>query len=92
MHTRIQHYLIHSGDKHDVWRSDIHAKENNGIVRTLAICIGYFQAIKTDVLLIFSFFTGDKTEFLSPMVFSNELHNWNLTFRILSDQFLAFVY
>ena len=29
-------------------------------------------AIKTDVLLIFSFITGDKTEFLSPMLFSNE--------------------
>ena len=34
--------------------------------------IGRFQAIKTDVLLIFSFMTGDKTEFLSPMMFSNE--------------------
>ena len=28
--------------------------------------------LKTDVLLIFSFITGDKTEFLSPMMFSNE--------------------
>ena len=36
------------------------------------IVIGRFQAIKTDVLLIFSFITGDKTEFLSPMMFSNE--------------------
>ena len=36
------------------------------------IVIGGFQAIKTDVLLIFSFITGDKTEFLSPMMFSNE--------------------
>ena len=34
--------------------------------------IGRFQAVKTDVLLIFSFITGDKTEFLSPMMFSNE--------------------
>ena len=34
--------------------------------------IGRFQAIKTDVWLIFSFITGDKTEFLSPMTFSNE--------------------
>ena len=34
--------------------------------------IGRFQAIKTDVLLVFSFITGDKTEFLSPMMFSNE--------------------
>ena len=34
--------------------------------------IGRFHAIKTDVLLIFSFITGDKTEFLSPMMFSNE--------------------
>ena len=34
--------------------------------------IGRFQAIKTDVLLIFSFIIGDKTEFLSPMMFSNE--------------------
>ena len=32
-------------------------------------CIGRFQAIKTDVLLIFSFITADKTEFLSPMKF-----------------------
>ena len=31
-----------------------------------------FQAIKTGVLLIFSFITGDKTEFLSPMMFLNE--------------------
>ena len=38
----------------------------------LVLCIGRFQAIKTDVLLIFSFITGDKTEFLSPMMFSNE--------------------
>ena len=36
------------------------------------ISIGRFQAIKTDVLLIFSFITGDKTEFPSPMMFSNE--------------------
>ena len=34
--------------------------------------IDRFQAIKTDVLLIVSFITGDKTEFLSPMMFSNE--------------------
>ena len=34
--------------------------------------IGRFPAIKTDVWLIFSFITGDKTEFLSPMMFSNE--------------------
>ena len=34
--------------------------------------IGRFQAIKNDVLLIFLFITGDKTEFLSPMMFSNE--------------------
>ena len=27
------------------------------------LIIGRFQAIKTDVLLIISFFTGDKTEF-----------------------------
>ena len=37
----------------------------------LLTCIGRFQAIKTDVLLIFSFITGDKTEFLLPMMFSN---------------------
>ena len=37
-----------------------------------ATSIGRFQAIKTDVLLIFSSITGDKTEFLSPMMFSNE--------------------
>ena len=34
--------------------------------------IGRFQSIKTGVLLIFSFITGDKTEFLLPMMFSNE--------------------
>ena len=34
--------------------------------------IGRFQAIKTDVWLIFSFITCDKTEFLSPMMFSNK--------------------
>ena len=39
---------------------------------TWIVCIGRFQPIKTDVLLIFSFITGDKTEFLSPMMFSNE--------------------
>ena len=37
---------------------------------TNAIC--RFQTIKTDVLLIFSFITGDKTEFLLSMMFSNE--------------------
>ena len=31
-----------------------------------------FSGYKTDVLLIFSFITGDKTEFLSSMMFSNE--------------------
>ena len=35
------------------------------------LCIGHFQSIKTDVLQIFSFISGDKTEFLSPMMFSN---------------------
>ena len=34
--------------------------------------LGRFQSIKTDVLLIFSFITGDKTEFLSPMIILNE--------------------
>ena len=43
------------------------------VINTVLIhCIGRFQAIKTDVLLIFSFITGDKTEFLSPIMFSNE--------------------
>ena len=60
-------------------------------------CIGRFQSIKTGVLLILSFITGDKIEFLPPMMFSandvfKRIHNWNLTFRILSDQFLDFVY
>ena len=36
--------------------------------------IGHFQSIKTDVLQIFSFITGDILV----------IHNWNLTFRILS--------
>ena len=34
--------------------------------------IGRFQSIKTGVLLIFSFITSDKTEFLLPMMFSKE--------------------
>ena len=34
--------------------------------------IGRFQSIKTGVLLIFSFITGDKIEFLPPMMFLNE--------------------
>ena len=34
--------------------------------------IGHFQSIKNGVLLIFSFITGDKTEFLSPIMFSNK--------------------
>ena len=42
------------------------------IIKKYIQCIGRFQAIKTDVLLIFSFITGDKTEFLLPMMFSNE--------------------
>ena len=42
------------------------------ILSELYCCIGRFQAIKTDVLLFFSFITGDKTEFLSPMMFSNK--------------------
>ena len=41
-------------------------------IASFIYCIGRFQTIKTDVLLIFSFITGDKTEFLSPMMFSNE--------------------
>ena len=53
---------------------DIHMiqKRRKRHSRKCLIGIGRFQAIKTDVLLIFSFITGDKTEFLSPMMFSNE--------------------
>ena len=36
------------------------------------LVIGRFQSIKTGVLLIFSFTTGDKIEFLPPMMFLNE--------------------
>ena len=52
----------------------LHAKFQNIILQAQGkkICIGRFQAIQTDVLLIVSFITGDKTEFLSPMMFSNE--------------------
>ena len=46
--------------------------EQNKEYKKIIIIIGRFQAIKTDVLLIFSFIIGDKTEFLSPMMFSNE--------------------
>ena len=45
--------------------------KRNEILTSMKDCIGRFQAIKTDILLIFSFITGDKTEFLSPMMFSN---------------------
>ena len=34
--------------------------------------IGPFQSIKNGVLLIFSFITSDKTEFLSPMMLSKD--------------------
>ena len=34
--------------------------------------MGDFQSLKTDVLQIFSFITGDKTDFLSPMMFPNQ--------------------
>ena len=51
-----------------------------------------FSVYKTDILQIFSFITGDKTEFsFSDDVFKL-IHNWNLTSIILSGQFLAFVY
>ena len=42
------------------------------MAKTRLFRLGRFHAIKTDVLLIFSFITGDKTKFLSPMMFSNE--------------------
>ena len=42
------------------------------LVRHKPGCIGRFQSIKTGVLLIFSFITGDKIEFLPPMTFSDE--------------------
>ena len=46
--------------------------------------IGRFQSIKTGVLLIFSFITGDKIEFLPPMVFLNEY----ITGILLSEFYL----
>ena len=36
------------------------------------LSIGRFQYIKTGVLLIFSFITGDRIEFLPPMMFLND--------------------
>ena len=52
----------------------VSAHSRTTVIAAVVLCkrIGRFQAIKTDVLLIFSFITGDKTEFLSPMMFSNE--------------------
>ena len=47
--------------------------------------IGRFQSIKTGVLLIFSFITGDKIEFLPPMMFLNE----NITGIRLSEFYLT---
>ena len=52
--------------------SENHLHKRTLLLRQLSAGIGRFQAIKTDVLLIFSFITGDKTKFLSPMMFSNE--------------------
>ena len=56
--------------------------------------IGHVQSIKTGVLLIFSFITGDKTEFLSPMMFSNEYITgiwlsefYRISFLLLSIKF-----
>ena len=43
-----------------------------------------FQSIKNGVLLIFSFITGDKIEFLPPMMFLNE----NITGILLSEFYL----
>ena len=43
----------------------------NSLLFLLSTYIGHFQSIKTDVLQIFTFITCDKTEFLSPMMFSN---------------------
>ena len=64
-------------------------------LKTYIVGIGHFQSIKPAVLHIFSLITIDKTDVLSPVMFSNLYEgclNWNLTFKILSDQFLAFVY
>ena len=47
-------------------RQEVNNFESSVVVQELEF------AMKTDVLLIFSFITGDKTEFLSPMMFSNE--------------------
>ena len=54
------HDMSHYGNSHS------HSKT------AMLFSIGCFQSIKTGVLLIFSFITGDKTEFLSPMIISNE--------------------
>ena len=45
---------------------------DNFVFIAYSTCIGRFQAIKTDVMLIFSFIIGDKTEFLSLMMILNE--------------------
>ena len=54
----------------DIFKSPFVTQQSN-VRNILNIFIGHFQSIKTDVLQIFSFITGDKTEFLSPMMFSN---------------------
>ena len=51
---------------------NVNVVKNMVVVNSVDPHIGCFQAIKTDVWLIFSFITCDKTEFLSPMMFSNE--------------------
>ena len=48
------------------------SSDSFGVPYVRAYVIGRFQSIKTGVLLIFSFITGDKMEFLPPMMFLNE--------------------
>ena len=49
-----------------------HGTEHNFYSEHILYMYRPFQSIKTGVLLIFSFITGDKIEFLPPMMFLNE--------------------
>ena len=55
------------------WNANLkNGDEPTNSIISLLLLIGRFQSIKTGVLLIFSFITGDKIEFLPPIMFLNE--------------------
>ena len=68
----MQHTAIFNGCKNDNFKMIFFKYFSSFfLLKIWIVCIGHFQSIKTDVLKIFSFITGDKTGFLSQMMFSN---------------------